>query len=720
MDHTAAAATLEGRYAALRAGAHELSVEELLDVIELAQREKDAASARQAVALAHLSAWDTHRQEDGTVTEIHHGLGHQRMDAPELAAPRLGCSVHVAANRILDAIRQMTRTPAVVDAMANGDLDEQRAAAVTDETEYLSPESAAAVVDIVEPLWRGLTIGPLRRLLARAAAQVDPDAVAAHAADERTRRGLTRRTGVHGTDHWRGDFLVEKSRGAWAAVTELARKRVRDGHADTLDVARADALMDLVLDHCDVKVVVHTTRAADDHTTTTSHSGSSATPTSDARNNASTASDSASRHATGNTPAPRPATATTGTATATRAATTPAATGAATPARAATTPAAPAVTSSPVATASTSSASKLAGQSGAAEAGRYADTWAGFTASAGDDGAGEPEGLVEVGGFAGPGTTFLPHDYLDAVGTTDPIRGLTCHPATGALLTGDVPPSLARGQAQARAAHRARERKKGRAKDEATECAGLEAHEKDVVDFAESYRVPDGMARLIRLRDGACRFPGCSVTAHQCDIDHVRPWPAGPTTPTNLMCLCRHHHRIKQRDGWNARLHPDATVTWTDPTGYTTTTRPVDHLHLLTTHRNQHVATDSATPGDTRPSGLATPGRLGAVRTHRPRVPILSDFEEALADLLDTATRTHPNLYRGAAISSNTTSQRHYFDADGTPRGGPLPRIDLDTLDHPRATGACRASRTQTRHTLVLDYPPRPPQAPQPQEDIPF
>ncbi|KRE40474.1 hypothetical protein ASG74_16115, partial [Knoellia sp. Soil729] len=63
MQTTAATAVLEGRYAALRSSADRLSSEELLDVIELAQREKDAASARQAVALAHLAARDCHVQE---------------------------------------------------------------------------------------------------------------------------------------------------------------------------------------------------------------------------------------------------------------------------------------------------------------------------------------------------------------------------------------------------------------------------------------------------------------------------------------------------------------------------------------------------------------------------------------------------------------------------------------------------------------------------------
>ena len=93
-----------------------------------------------------------------------------------------------------------------------GDLDEQRARTVTEETEFLTQESAAEVVDRIKDVWGQLTTGPLRQLLAKTAAQVDPDAVTAHAEDERARRGLTRRLGVHGTDHWRGDFRVEEAR----------------------------------------------------------------------------------------------------------------------------------------------------------------------------------------------------------------------------------------------------------------------------------------------------------------------------------------------------------------------------------------------------------------------------------------------------------------------------------------------------------------------------
>ncbi|WP_404385932.1 DUF222 domain-containing protein [Knoellia locipacati] len=617
MEAASATAALEGRYAVLRECAADLTSDELLDVIEEAQREKDAASARQAVALAHLSAREPHLQEDGTMVEVHHGLGHQRLDAPELAAPRLGVSVHVATRRVTAAGDQMTRTPAVVDAMAVGVLDEQRAAVVTEETEFLSPESAGKVVALVADRWAGLTTGPLRRLLARTAAQVDPEAVAAHADDERERRGLTRRLGVHGTDHWRGDFRVEQSRVAWAAVTERARELVRDGHADTLEKARADAMMELILEHCDVRVVVHTTRAAD--------APADSTPDDDLRG-AARAADTSPGDRIVQDPTKDHTSATAD----------PAPDFSAEPTRAAggdppTGDAAPLPPSDPTLHDSDDTPDDPA-EDRAAEA--------------------PASRLVEVGGLGAPGTTFVPRAWLDDAdtSTTDPERELTCDPDTGALLAGDVPEAFASGRTR-------RPRSRPHPEDPTT-----------------TYRIPTEMARLVRLRDGSCRFPGCATPARQCDLDHVRPWPTGPTAPTNLIALCRRHHRIKQRPGWTLRLHPDARVTWHDPTGRAHTTWPVDHLHLATPN-----------PGPT--------GTASAAATTRSDLDLPTTFEDELHDLLELHAipprRTRPTVW----------------NARGQLLSGPPPRTD-------HHTGRIR-HRDTGRHTLVvLDLAHRPPPPP--------
>ncbi|HEX2214793.1 MAG TPA: DUF222 domain-containing protein [Mycobacterium sp.] len=90
------------------------------------------------------------------------------------------------------------------------------------------------------------------------------------------------------------------------------------------------------------------------------------------------------------------------------------------------------------------------------------------------------------------------------------------------------------------------------------------------------YRPSAKLARFVRARDLTCRFPGCSVPSEFCDIDHVVPYPIGPTHPSNLACLCRKHHLLKTfwTGDWALALLADGTAIWTSPTGHKYTTQP--------------------------------------------------------------------------------------------------------------------------------------------------
>jgi hypothetical protein len=71
------------------------------------------------------------------------------------------------------------------------------------------------------------------------------------------------------------------------------------------------------------------------------------------------------------------------------------------------------------------------------------------------------------------------------------------------------------------------------------------------------------------LTNSTCVFPGCSRPSRTTDLDHIVPWPLGPTTTSNLAPLCRGHHRLKTHGGWSyARTGPTSFV-WTSPTGRT-------------------------------------------------------------------------------------------------------------------------------------------------------
>lgn len=93
------------------------------------------------------------------------------------------------------------------------------------------------------------------------------------------------------------------------------------------------------------------------------------------------------------------------------------------------------------------------------------------------------------------------------------------------------------------------------------------------------YRPSTKLAAFVRARDLFCRFPGCDVRAERCDIDHVVPWPYGPTHASNLNCKCRTHHLAKTfDDGWRDEQLPDGTVIWTTPARQRYTTVPGSRL----------------------------------------------------------------------------------------------------------------------------------------------
>jgi len=96
-----------------------------------------------------------------------------------------------------------------------------------------------------------------------------------------------------------------------------------------------------------------------------------------------------------------------------------------------------------------------------------------------------------------------------------------------------------------------------------------------LLDYGRTtYRPPAALADFVRARDKTCRFPGCRKPARQCDVDHLTPFPQGPTNETNLGTLCRRHHRLKHTAGWNVVQETDGTFRWRSPTGREYETKP--------------------------------------------------------------------------------------------------------------------------------------------------
>jgi hypothetical protein len=92
---------------------------------------------------------------------------------------------------------------------------------------------------------------------------------------------------------------------------------------------------------------------------------------------------------------------------------------------------------------------------------------------------------------------------------------------------------------------------------------------------AEDGYVPSRKLRhLVRARSATCDAPGCQAQALNADLDHTRPWPAGPTSQSNLAPRCRTHHRAKQAPDWTVEQIAPGVTRWTLPSGRTHVTTP--------------------------------------------------------------------------------------------------------------------------------------------------
>jgi hypothetical protein len=79
--------------------------------------------------------------------------------------------------------------------------------------------------------------------------------------------------------------------------------------------------------------------------------------------------------------------------------------------------------------------------------------------------------------------------------------------------------------------------------------------------------VPGQVLRVLRYRDGGCRFPGCErktwLNAH-----HLVHWAdGGSTNLDNLVLLCGAHHRLIHEGGWRTSGHPGRDLRFHDPGG---------------------------------------------------------------------------------------------------------------------------------------------------------
>ena len=509
-------------------------------------------TAVQDTAIAQAARRESVWCEDGTLGESVHAPGRVTLDAADVLAPVIGATHSQAERRVEQAVRLAARrVPVPADArdlpdasglgglhqaMAAGHLDGYRAGVIAFELEIAPADVADAVVAALSGHF-GEDSTSLRRRTRVLLSRISSDLVRERARKARANTGLRRWVAEPGVDEWHGTFPSEDAACAWAAIDKLAHDLVAAGTCTNIEQARGKALTDLVTGNATIDVQIVLTVPAD-------------TQPAPLNPEATVAATEPQAHA--------PAMSADG--------------------EGSTAPTAVAVAGSAALTTDEGAVTASELTSGQPVDGK---------AIAHDASATGTEGLPTPAAYTdNPATSTTGADDLIAVQGSRPSEPLL----------------IRRGWLRDHLAKQPPRPKRGRTKltPPFVPCDPLTGARLDPADHltTDAYRPGPELTALVKARDGRCRFPGCCVAARFCDLDHVRPWPAGRTNATNLLTLCRRHHRIKQRPGWKLRLAPDGTATWTDPTGRVRTTAPLDALTPL-------VLTADAAP--TRPATQPTP-----------------------------------------------------------------------------------------------------------------
>ena len=113
--------------------------------------------------------------------------------------------------------------------------------------------------------------------------------------------------------------------------------------------------------------------------------------------------------------------------------------------------------------------------------------------------------------------------------------------------------------------------------------------------------IPPALRRALLYRDRRCRFPGCH--GRFCQAHHIRHWAhGGPTTLSNLVLLCRRHHRAVHEEGYGVERMSDGELRFRDPYGRVVPDvpcpppAPSDPVNTVKTHNDAAgVTVDSRT-----------------------------------------------------------------------------------------------------------------------------
>jgi hypothetical protein len=225
--------------------------------VDGAQLVINAAAAVQTLRVAQYAARDEECDASGRWVEVDHGLGHVGEFAADCFGPALAMGPVAASRKVQTAAALAAKLPVTLAAMSTGDLDLWRATIIATELTEAGPQSRAAVEALIHPAVLSEAAGAVTKRVRRVLARIDADALRVKAAKERLDRFVhAYPSNVPGLTTWVASLPAADSAACWAAIDDLAHQMRGDDPTRTLEQARADALVDLMLTNVDVTTTV--------------------------------------------------------------------------------------------------------------------------------------------------------------------------------------------------------------------------------------------------------------------------------------------------------------------------------------------------------------------------------------------------------------------------------------------------------------------------------
>jgi hypothetical protein len=110
--------------------------------------------------------------------------------------------------------------------------------------------------------------------------------------------------------------------------------------------------------------------------------------------------------------------------------------------------------------------------------------------------------------------------------------------------------------------------------------------------------IPPALQRALNARDKGCRFPGCTHKKYT-DAHHIQHWAhGGETKMSNLVTLCRFHHRKVHEGQVVVQVLDDGAIRFVQPNGecFESVSRTVgDWRQLLEVHERAGIHIDKGT-----------------------------------------------------------------------------------------------------------------------------